>query len=171
MLEIDQVPDGRQLQLDALAIHPDSKILRDGMFRAHKNILELVGIGAHFVDLDRIKKLTATEILRLSAKSNENAVASFDISNDVYVNAVLSLTTTITVTTLLALFSLLLSSDAYKIMIHPIEKMKSTIEKVTAEFSCLLYLFFCCNKLIINANYLQENYSLPTAIRKPTSSP
>jgi hypothetical protein len=124
------VPDGRQLQLDALALNPESVLLREGFFRAHKNIVRLIGVGYDYSDLDRIEELRDVEILSLLAISDESVIASFDVSEEVATNAWFSLGTTLSVTMLLGILSCLFSRDAFKIMIQPIEKMKTTVQKV-----------------------------------------
>ena len=131
LLETNMTPDGRQLQLDALAFNPESDLLREGFFRAHENLLRLDGVGKRYEDSLRIEELRSSEILTLTADINDLVSASFDMSKDVFVNALFSLVTTLIVTTLLAVLSLLFSSDAYNIMIRPIEKMKSTVQKVS----------------------------------------
>lgn len=135
LLESNLTPDGRQLQLDALALNPESDILVEGFFRAHQNLVRLDGVGDQFMDVERIDGLRTSEILILTAATNQEVIASFDLSKDVYVNALFSMATTIIVTALLAILSLLFSSDAYNIMIRPIEKMKTTVQKVCHLFS------------------------------------
>ena len=69
LLDDDFTPDGRQLQLDALALNPESELLREGFFRAHQNIIRLIGIGNDFVDIDRIDQLRDIEILSLDGQN------------------------------------------------------------------------------------------------------
>ncbi len=133
LLQSESVPDGRQLQLDALALDPNSQVLRDGFFRAHPNIIRLVGIEPIFELTAKIERLRNVEILTLESASDEEVKASFDLSSDVSTAAMLSLATTFIATALLLVLSLLLSSDAYKIMIAPIENMKSTVQRVRIE--------------------------------------
>jgi len=142
LLEANLTPDGRQLQLDALAINPDSEMLREGFFRAHQNLIRLDGVGTAYLDTERINELRSIEILTLEATSDDTVLASFDLSADVVINAFFSLATTIIVTALLAILSMLFSRDAYNIMIRPIEKMKSTVQKVRT-FDILLVFSSC----------------------------
>lgn len=135
LLETDSIPDGRQLQIDAMALNPDSGVLRDSFFLAHSNILSLFGVGEHFQDDARIERLRTIEIITLYSASNETIYASFDVSNDLHTTALYSIITTIFVCFLLAFLSLLFSRDAYQIMIRPIENMKFTIQKVRSYFS------------------------------------
>ena len=130
-LDADFVPDGRQLQLDALAKHPDEIILREGFFEAHDNIIRLIGVGQDFVNTTYIPKLRDIDILTLYAASDESVMASFDLSKESVTNALFSLFTTLSVTMLLAILSCLFSRDAFQIMILPIEKMKSTVQKAS----------------------------------------
>ena len=130
LLETNHTPDGRRLQLEALALNPESELLRKGFFRAHNDLINLEGIGEDFVDSDRIKELRSSDILTMTATDNQSVLASFDLSDETIVNATFSLATTIIVTVLLAVLSLLFSSDAYNIMIRPIEKMQATVQKV-----------------------------------------
>jgi len=130
LLETNHTPDGRRLQLDALALNPESSLLREGFFRAHSNLIKLEGIDEAFVDSERINNIRSSDILTMAATDNQSVLASFDLSHETVVNAIFSLATTVIVTILLAVLSLLFSSDAYKIMIRPIEKMRSTVQKV-----------------------------------------
>jgi hypothetical protein len=148
LLETNLTPDGRQLQLDALAINPESDILREGFFRAHQDLLRLDGVGDQFLNTKRIGELRSSEILVLKAATDDKVLASFDLSKDVFVNALFSLATTIIVTALLAILSLLFSSDAYNIMIRPIEKMKATVQKVSHWYN------FTCLSLLVDPNHL-----------------
>ena len=134
LLDGNFVPDGRQLQLDALALTPESDLLRDGFFRAHQNIVRLVGAGEDFIDDARIQQIRDVEILSLSAASDTSVIASFDLSEQTAINAWFSLGTTLSVTMLLGILSCLFSRDAYKIMIRPIEKMRTTVQKVSYFF-------------------------------------
>ena len=134
LLETNFTPDGRQLQLDALALNPKSDLLREGFFRAHDNLIRLNGIGNDFINVERTNMLRTSEIFTIESATNEQVLASFDLSNDVFISALFSLATTIIVTALLAVLSLLFSSDAYNIMIRPIEKMKVTVQKVSRWF-------------------------------------
>lgn len=131
LLEADFVPDGRQLQLDALALHPDSELLREGFFDAHPNLLRLSGAGPDFLNIDRIEQLRDIEVLSLQATSDESVIASFDLADEMAITAWFSLCTTLSVTMLLAVLSCLFSRDAFKIMIRPIEKMKSTVQMLS----------------------------------------
>ena len=139
LLDADLTPDGRQLQLDALAINPESELLRQGFFDAHENLMLLQGVGRGFIDKERLDGLRNIEILSLTAASNASVVASFDLSEEVSVTAWFSLFTTFSVTMLLAILSCLFSRDAFNIMIRPIEKMKTTVQRVSSMyFRCFL---------------------------------
>ena len=131
LLDADFVPDGRQLQLDALAINPESDLLRSGFFDAHENLVLLQGVGDDFVDQERIDILRDVEILSLTATSDGSIFASFDLSEEISMTAWFSLFTTLSVTMLLGILSCLFSRDAFKIMIRPIEKMKTTVQRVS----------------------------------------
>ena len=159
LLETDLTPDGRQLQLDALAINPESKVLREGFFRAHQNLIRLDGAGDNFLDAERIEELRLSAILMLTAASNDEVLAAFDLSQDEYINALFSLGTTIIVTALLAILSLLFSSDAYNIMIRPIEKMKLTVQKVSFLSSNFIgrTILFQADQPNLSINQLSEN--------------
>lgn len=130
LLETNHTVDGRRLQLEAIALNPESKLLREGFFRAHSNLIYLEGAGEKYADSDRIKGLRSSDILIMTANENKSVLASFDLSDETVLNAIFSLATTVIVTVLLAVLSLLFSSDAYNIMIRPIEKMKATVQKV-----------------------------------------
>jgi hypothetical protein len=130
LTEYSFTPDARQFQLDALAINPDSEILQQGFIKAHDNLISLTGIRKNEFDSDRIDQLREVEILTLTSYTNNSIVASFDLSSETSIMAKLSLVTTMVVTVLLAVLSMLFSRDAFHIMIRPIEKMKSTVQKV-----------------------------------------
>lgn len=132
LLDADFVPDGRQLQLDALAINPESDLLRSGFFDAHENLVLLQGVGDDFVDQERFDSLRDVEILSLTATSDGSVFASFDLSEEISMTAWFSLFTTLSVTMLLGILSCLFSRDAFKIMIRPIEKMKTTVQRVSS---------------------------------------
>jgi len=131
LLDVNFTPDGRQLQLDAMARHPSSDILRQSFFEAHSNIIELKGLGDYFVNAQRIDELREVEKLSLEATSIPSIVAMFDVKNETSQTAWYSLGTTLIVTTLLGALSLLFSRDAYRIMIRPIEKMKKTVQQLS----------------------------------------
>ena len=130
LTELSFTPDARQFQLDALAIHSDSKILRSGFIDAHDNLIRLVGVGEEEVNLEQIDQLREVEILTLISSTNNSIYASFDLSRETSMMAKLSLVTTAVVTLLLGVLSMLFSRDAFHIMIRPIEKMKLTVQKV-----------------------------------------
>lgn len=156
LLDADFVPDGRQLQLDALALNPTSNILRNGFFYAHPNLLRLYGIGYNYLDSNRVGQLRNIEILTLQAASNETVVASFDLSEETKINAIFSLCTTLSVTLLLGVLSCLFSRDAYKIMIRPIENMKTTVHKVSHLISYKNAIK--PNKLILSQSQMPFSY-------------
>ena len=156
LLQAESIPDGRQLQLDALALNPDSQVLRDGFFRAHPNLIRLVGIEPRFEMTGLIKKLRNIEILTLQSAGDESVRASFDLSADVSTAALLSLTTTFIATTLLLVLSLLLSSDAYKIIIAPIENMKTTVQRVRL-IAHVYYVLDCITKMNLNP-FIESSY-------------
>ena len=131
LTDSDFTPDARQFQLDAMAINPDSKILQEGFINAHDNLVSITGITTdNEFDSDLIDQLRKVEILTLTSDTNSSIIASFDLSSEVTVKAKLSLITTIVVTLLLAVLGMLFSRDAFHVMIRPIEKMKSTVQKV-----------------------------------------
>ena len=134
LTDVSFVPDARQVQLDAIANNPESNILLDGYFAAHENLIELRGIGDDFVNFDKIDELREVEIMTIYAESNSSVVASFDLSEETTITAWYSLGTTVIVTSLLAILGMLFSRDAYNIMIRPIEKMKSTVQRVSHPF-------------------------------------
>ena len=134
LTDVSFVPDARQVQLDAIANNPESNILLDGYFAAHENLIELRGIGDDFVNFDKIDELREVEIMTIYAESNSSVVASFDLSEETTITAWYSLGTTVIVTSLLAIVGMLFSRDAYNIMIRPIEKMKSTVQRVSHPF-------------------------------------
>lgn len=138
--ELNFIPDARQLQLDALAVNPESLILREGFLRAHNNIISLTGLGADIINSARMVELRSIEILTLAASTNSSISGSFDLSEEMSEIAWYSIGTTLVVTILLAVLSMLFSRDAYNIMIRPIEKMKSTIQKVSGYMYCFLYI-------------------------------
>lgn len=129
--EVDFTPDARQIQLDAIAEYPDSSDLRESFFQSHDNIIAFTGAGYDFVDQERIDNLRKIEILNLTAQSDASINASFDISDDTVTQAWYSLLITTFVSLLLATMGLLFSRDAYKMVIHPIEKMKSTVQQLS----------------------------------------
>ena len=132
LLETNHIPDARVIQLNALGLNSDSVLLRDGFFQAfQKNLILLEGVGETFHDTDAFLDLRNTDILTLVSATNEKVHAAFDMSKENRIDAIFSLLTTTIVTILLAVLSLLFSSDAYKIMIRPIEKMKSTVQKLS----------------------------------------
>ena len=129
--EVDYTPDARQIQLDSIAEFPGSSVLVDSLFESHDNIIEFSAAGLDFVDQDRLDKLRNAEILRLASKIDDSITASFDISDDTAKQAWYSLVITTFVSLLLATMGLLFSRDAYKMVIHPIEKMKHTVQQLS----------------------------------------
>lgn len=129
--ETNYTPDARQLTLDSIAKFPDSLALRDSYFQSHENIVSFSGHGHEFSDQLRLEGLRAVEVLTLVADTNDSVSARFDISSDVHQEAWISLLITSFVSILLATMGLLFSRDAYKMVIHPIEKMKSTIQSLS----------------------------------------
>lgn len=129
--EVDYTPDARQIQLDSIAEFPGSSVLVDSLFESHDNIIEFSAAGHDFVDQDRLDKLRNAEILMLASKIDDSITASFDISDDTAKQAWYSLVITTFVSLLLATMGLLFSRDAYKMVIHPIEKMKHTVQQLS----------------------------------------
>eukprot|EP01082_Thalassiosira_pseudonana_P001598 g1164.t1 g1164 contig10:1517111-1521355(-) len=129
--DVDYTPDARQIQLDSIAEHADSTLLRDSFFESHNNIIAFSGAGFDFVDQDRFDDLRDSEILTLTSDIDASTTASFDISEDTVTQAWYSLLITTFVSLLLATMGLLFSRDAYKMVIHPIEKMKSTVQHLS----------------------------------------
>ena len=125
--ETNYTPDARQLTLDSIAKFPDSLALRESYFQSHQNIVSFHGHGYEFSDQMRLEGLRAVEVLTLFAETNDSVSSRFDISSDVHQEAWTSLIITFFVSVLLATMGLLFSRDAYKMVIHPIERMKSTI--------------------------------------------
>jgi class 3 adenylate cyclase len=128
----DMTPDARQIQLDAIAIHPNSTVLRESFFASHDNIVAF-GSGSEFdvLDGERLDSLRDVEILTLVSDTDEAVFASFDISQDTATQAILSIIITAFVSILLASMGLLFSRDAYQLVIHPIEKMKHTVQQLS----------------------------------------
>eukprot|EP00956_Cyclotella_meneghiniana_P034476 scaffold105349_cov72-Cyclotella_meneghiniana.AAC.2 len=129
--DVDYTPDARQFQLDTIAEFPESVALVDSFFDSHDNIIAFSGPGYEYKDQERIDALRDTEILMLNSTVDEFTTASFDISQDVVSQAWYSLLITSFVTMLLATMGLLFSRDAYKMVIHPIEKMKYTVQHLS----------------------------------------
>jgi len=129
--DFDYTPDARQIQLDSIAAFPDSTVLRDSFFDSHGNIIAFSGAGFEFVDHERQSVLRDVEVLTLASQSDGSISASFDISEDTATQAWYSLLITTFVSLLLATMGLLFSRDAYQMVIHPIEKMKSTVQKLS----------------------------------------
>lgn len=111
LLDTNFVPDGREIQLDALARNPESQLLREILFEAHDNLIRLVGVGPTFEMTNRIEELRDVEIMTIASKSDQSVLASFDLSAEVSTAAILSLATTFIVTALLGILSLLFTSD------------------------------------------------------------
>ena len=129
--EVDYTPDARQLQLDSIAEFPESAALRDSFFASHDNVIAFIGAGYDFIDIERTDELREGEILTLKSATDESISASFDIYEDSVTQAWYSLLITTFVSILLASMGLLFSRDAYKMVIHPIEKMKSTVQQLS----------------------------------------
>ena len=129
--ETDFTPDARQIQLNSIAEYPDSSDLLDSFFHSHDNIIDFNGAGYNFTDQERIDDLREVEVLALVAESNASISASFDISDETVTQSWYSLLITSIVSILLATMGLLFSRDAYKMVIHPIEKMKSTVQQLS----------------------------------------
>lgn len=129
--EVDFTPDARQIQLDSIAEFPESAEVRDSFIQSHDNIVAFNGGGYDFVDEERIDELRNVEILTLEAESDSTITASFDIKDDTVTQAWYSLLITTFVSLLLGTMGLLFSRDAYKMVIHPIEKMKSTVQQLS----------------------------------------
>ena len=111
LLDTNFIPDGRELQLDALARNPDSQLLREILFQAHDNLIRLVGVGPTFEMSSRIEELREVEIMTIASKLDQSVMASFDLSAEVSTAALLSLATTFVVTALLGILSMLFTSD------------------------------------------------------------
>jgi hypothetical protein len=126
---VDSTPDARQLQLDSIAMYPNSTALRESFFRSHDNIVAFSN-GAEYdiiLDGERLDSLRDVEILSFVSDTDSAITASFDISQDTATQAILSIIITAFVSILLASMGLLFSRDAYQLVIHPIEKMKHTV--------------------------------------------
>lgn len=128
----DMTPDARQIQLDAISIYPNSTVLRKSFFESHDNIVAFSN-GAEYdvLDGERLDSLRDVEILTLVSDTDEAVFASFDISQDTATQAILSIIITAFVSILLASMGLLFSRDAYQLVIHPIEKMKHTVQQLS----------------------------------------
>uniref|UniRef100_A0A7S1BM55 Guanylate cyclase domain-containing protein n=1 Tax=Corethron hystrix TaxID=216773 RepID=A0A7S1BM55_9STRA len=131
LLDVHFTPDARQVLLDTLAKNPNSLPLKSEMFDFSDDIVELKGVGEHFIDKDRLDQLRKMEIVVLQAESNSSVSATFDISDETKIMAWYSFFMTFIVTSLLAILSLSFSRDAYFIMIRPIEQMKNTVQKLS----------------------------------------
>jgi len=129
--DVDYTPDARQLQLDSIGKNPNSTILRDSFFESHDNIIAFSEAGYDFVDQERLDVLRAVDILALASEFDGSISASFDVSEDTVTQAWYSLLTTAFVSLLLGTMGLLFSKDAYRMVIHPIEKMKSTVQQLS----------------------------------------
>ncbi|KAL7553381.1 hypothetical protein ACHAWF_017532 [Thalassiosira exigua] len=129
--DLDYTPDARQLQLDSLEEFPNSTVLRESFFNSHDNIIAFRGTGHDFVDQDSLDVLRDVDILTLSSEPDGSISASFDISDDTETQAWYSLLITTFVSLLLGTMGLLFSKDAYHLVIHPIEKMKFTVQQLS----------------------------------------
>ena len=157
----DYTPDARQIQLDSIAEFPESVMLRDSFFASHDNIISFSGAEYSFVDKERFDELREAEILTLTSTTDGSTSASFDISEDTVTRAWYSLLVTTFVSLLLATMGLLFSRDAYRMVIHPIEKMKSTVQQLSE--NPLLHLEKIKNRDDSESN---ETDMLEQAIRK-----
>ncbi|KAL3776418.1 hypothetical protein ACHAWO_007834 [Cyclotella atomus] len=128
--DVNYTPDARQFQLDTIAEFPETTLI-ESFLDSHDNIIAFSAPGYEYKDQDRIDALRATEILMLNSTVNEFTTASFDVSEDIETQAWYSLLITSFVTLLLATMGLLFSRDAYKMVIHPIEKMKHTVQHLS----------------------------------------
>ncbi|KAL7472492.1 hypothetical protein ACHAXS_012863, partial [Conticribra weissflogii] len=129
--EGDYTPDARQIQLDSIAEFPDSVMPRLSFFSSHDNIISFSGFGYDYADHERIDELREGEILTLNSTLDPSIYASFDVHEDSVSQAWDSVITTAFVSLLLATMGLLFSRDAYKMVIHPIEKMKFTVQQLS----------------------------------------
>ena len=129
--DVDYTPDARAAQLNSIADYPNSTILQDTFFASHENIIAFSGAGNDYVDQDGLDVLREADILTIASESNESIIASFDVSTDTVTQAWYSLLITTFVSILLGTMGLLFSKDAYKLVIHPIEKMKSTVQQLS----------------------------------------
>jgi len=127
----DGSPDARQVLLDVMAENPNSTLLREQLFKFTDDIVELRGVGEYFVNQTRIDQLRSIETLIFQAESNFSVSTTYDVSNETKVMAWYNFSMTMIVTVLLAVLSLLLSRDAYCIMIRPIEQMKNTVQQLS----------------------------------------
>ncbi|KAL3809957.1 hypothetical protein ACHAXA_011399 [Cyclostephanos tholiformis] len=131
LTRVDNTPDARQIQLNSIAEFPGKSVLLNSLFESHDNIIAFSAPGYDFADQDRLDNLRDEEILTLASKSDSSITASFDISDDTATRAWFSLVITTFVSLLLATMGFLFSRDAYKMVIHPIEKMKYTVQKLS----------------------------------------
>ena len=129
---VDLIPDARQMQLDSIGMYPNSTILRESFFESHDNIVAFSdGDEYDYLDGARLDALRDVEILTLVSDADEDVTASFDVSQDTATQAILSIIITAFVSILLASMGLLFSRDAYQLVIHPIEKMKHTVQQLS----------------------------------------
>ena len=128
----DLTPDARQLQLDSIATYRNSTILRESFFESHNNIVSFSdGNGYEFINEEQLDSLREVEILALVSDADDTVTATFDISREAGTEAMFSIIITAFVSILLASMGLLFSRDAYKLVIHPIEKMKHTVQQLS----------------------------------------
>ncbi|KAL7495107.1 hypothetical protein ACHAWT_003622 [Skeletonema menzelii] len=129
---VDLIPDARQVQLDSIGMYPNSTVLRESFFGSNDNIVAFSdGAEYDFLDGARLDSLRDVEILTLVSDTDEAVTASFDVSQDTATQAILSIVITAFVSILLASMGLLFSRDAYQLVIHPIEKMKHTVQQLS----------------------------------------
>lgn len=159
--EGDYTPDARQLQLDSIAEFPDSIVPRLSFFSSHDNIIAFSGVGFDYTDNERIGGLREGEILTFNSTLDPSISASFDVYDDSVSQAWDSVITTAFVSLLLATMGLLFSRDAYKMVIHPIEKMKFTVQQLSE--NPLLHLEKIKNR---NSSESNETDMLEQAITK-----
>ena len=131
LMEVSFIPDARQIQLDGIGRNPESDLLIRNYLGAHDNIVGLRGIENEFVLQDRIVEMRDAAKMTLLAETNPSIGAIFDLSQEITVTAWYSMGMTLIVTSLLAVLSMMFSRDAYRIMIRPIEKMKSTVQQLS----------------------------------------
>ena len=137
LMDANLTPDARQVQIDGLSLAVTNEegtvpILRRAFFDSYDNILMLKGVGGDFIQEGRIEHLRANEMLSVQATypTNSTIAAIFDVSKESEISAWYSFGTTVIVTVLLAVLSLLMNRDAYRIIIRPVVQMKATITQL-----------------------------------------
>ena len=160
--DVDYTPDARQLQLNSIEKFLNStSVLRESFFKSHDNIIAFSGSNYDFVNQDRLDMLRKVDILAFTSEPDGSIIATFDISEDIITQAWHSLFMTAFVTLLLGVMGLLFSKDAYQMVIHPIEKMKSTVQRLSE--NPLLHVERIKNRTNIESN---ETDMLEQAITK-----